>query len=130
MATYRSAAEFEARFDGEPQRIDGRFQFPVESYLLARGDAYAASYVPEAFLCLSESIDLHRVDASKIQVPTTLVAVREDQLVPLADMRSLSERLAGPSELVEISSLYGHDAFLKEGPALRPVFEKMLESNG
>lgn len=129
MATYRSSAEFEVRFDGEPQRIDGRFQFPVESYLLARGDAYAASYVPEAFLCLSESIDLHRVDASRIDVPTTLVAVREDQLVPLSDMRLLHERLAGNSELIELSSLYGHDAFLKEGAALRPVFEKLLETN-
>ena len=70
-------------------RIDGRFQFPVEEYLFARGDAYAATYVPEAFVCLSESIDLHTVDAARILVPVTLVAVREDQLVPLADMRAL-----------------------------------------
>ena len=62
MATYRSPEEFAVRFSGAPARIDGRFQFPVESYLLARGDAYAATYVPEAFVCLSESIDLHQVD--------------------------------------------------------------------
>jgi len=126
MATYRSAEEFSQRFDGEPVRIDGRFQFPVESYLLSRGDAYAASYLPEAFICLSESIDLHRVDATRISVPTTLVAVREDQLVPLADMQALRARLAGPAQLVELSSLYGHDAFLKESAALRPVFEHAL----
>lgn len=126
MATYRSAEEFAQRFDGEPARIDGRFQFPVESYLLSRGDAYAASYLPEAFICLSESIDLHRVDATHIRVPTTVVAVREDQLVPLADLQALQTRLAGPSQLVEISSLYGHDAFLKESAALRPVFEQAL----
>jgi homoserine O-acetyltransferase len=130
MATYRSAAEFEVRFDGEPQRIDGRFQFPVESYLLARGDAYAASYLPEAFLCLSESIDLHRVDATQIRVPTTLIAVREDQLVPLTDMQALASKFSGPANLVEISSLYGHDAFLKEIEALRRVFGQVLESNG
>ncbi|MFL6577764.1 MAG: homoserine O-succinyltransferase [Povalibacter sp.] len=130
MATYRTAGEFAVRFDGEPQKIDGRFQFPVESYLLARGDAYAASYLPEAFLCLSESIDLHRVDAASIRVQTTLVAVREDQLVPLADVQSLKERLGDRATLVEISSLYGHDAFLKEVDALREVFERALESNG
>ena len=128
MATYRSADEFATRFDAEPERIDGRFQFPVETYLLARGDAYAASYIPQAFLCLSESIDLHRVDPAKISVPVTLLAVREDQLVPLADMQSLRSRLAGPAELVEISSLYGHDAFLKEADALRAVFDKALGS--
>lgn len=126
MATYRSSEEFAQRFDGEPTRIDGHFQFPVERYLLSRGDAYAASYLPEAFICLSESIDLHRVDATRIRVPTTLVAIREDQLVPLADMQALRARLAGPAQLVELSSLYGHDAFLKESAALRPIFERAL----
>jgi homoserine O-acetyltransferase len=129
MTTYRSAEEFATRFGGEPVQVDGRFQFPVEAYLLARGDAYAASYIPEAFVCLSESIDLHRVDATRIRVPTTLVAIREDQLVPLADMQALSARLAGPVKLVELSSLYGHDAFLKERVALRPIISNALSSD-
>lgn len=130
MATYRSPAEFEQRFSGPAVRVDGRFQFPVESYLLARGDAYAATYIPEAFVCLSESIDLHQVDASKVRVPTTLVAVVEDQLVPLADMRALKQHLGGPAELIELSSLYGHDAFLKETQALRQVFTRALANVG
>ncbi|MET0499688.1 MAG: homoserine O-succinyltransferase [Steroidobacteraceae bacterium] len=128
MATYRSSDEFAARFDGEAVLTEGRFQFPVENYLLSRGDAYAASYIPEAFVCLSESIDLHRVDAAKITTPSTLVAVREDQLVPLADMQSLHSRLAGASELIAISSLYGHDAFLKEAATLRGVFAAGLRA--
>jgi homoserine O-acetyltransferase len=130
MATYRSSAEFEARFSGDPVQVDGRFQFPVENYLLARGDAYAASYIPEAFVCLSESIDLHRVSAAKITTPSTLVAVREDQLVPLADMQSMHSHLGGPSELIAISSLYGHDAFLKEAATLRSAFAAGLRSAG
>ena len=130
MATYRSPEEFAARFGGAPSRIDGRFQFPVESYLLARGDAYAATYVPEAFVCLSESIDLHQVDATRIRVPVTLVAILEDQLIPISDMRSLRARLGGDASLVEISSLYGHDAFLKEDSALQPVFAGALAGQG
>ncbi|HTE40541.1 MAG TPA: hypothetical protein VK629_06920, partial [Steroidobacteraceae bacterium] len=98
----------------------------VESYLYARGQAYADSYKPEAFVCLSESIDLHTVEPDKIRVPTTLVAVAEDQLVPLADIRSLASRLGGPGTLVELSSLYGHDAFLKETAALKKVFSEAL----
>ncbi|HKU13122.1 MAG TPA: homoserine O-succinyltransferase [Steroidobacteraceae bacterium] len=129
MATYRSPEEFAARFNGAPARIDGRFQFPVESYLLARGDAYAATYVPEAFVCLSESIDLHQVDATRIGVPVTLVAIIEDQLIPVSDMRSLQARLNGAT-LLELSSLYGHDAFLKEGAALQPVFARALDGQG
>ena len=92
--------EFAARFDGRADRVEDGFQFPVESYLLARGDAYAATYIPEAFVCLSESIDLHRVDAPNIRVPTTLVAVREDQLVPLRTCARYGTT-AGPAELVE-----------------------------
>ena len=130
MATYRSPAEFEQRFSGPAVQVNGRFQFPVESYLLARGDAYAATYIPEAFVCLSESIDLHQVDAARIRVPTSLVAVVEDQLVPLADMRALKQRLAGPVELIELSSLFGHDAFLKETQALQQVFARALTNGG
>jgi homoserine O-acetyltransferase len=130
MATYRSPEEFATRFDAPAVRIDGRFQFPVESYLLARGDAYASTYIPEAFVCLSESIDLHRVNPANIHVPATLVAIREDQLVPLADMQALRDRLAGSTELVELSSPYGHDAFLKESAALRPIFARALGAQG
>ncbi len=130
MATYRSPAEFEQRFAGPATRVDGRFQFPVESYLLARGDAYAAAYIPEAFVCLSESIDLHQVDPARIRVPTWLVAIIEDQLVPLSDMRMLRQAIGGPVQLAELSSLYGHDAFLKETQALREVFTRALSTTG
>jgi len=126
MATYRTPEEFKQRFDGESIRTEHGFKQPVEDYLYARGEAYASTYVPESFVCLSESIDLHRVDPTCIRVPTTLVAVREDQLVPLSDMQSLHENLAGPSEWIEINSLYGHDAFLKEAAALKDVFAKSL----
>jgi homoserine O-acetyltransferase/O-succinyltransferase len=126
MATYRSPLEFAQRFGGPPVKKDGVFRLPVEEYLYARGQAYADKYVAEAFVCLSESIDLHVVDPAQIRVPTTLVAVREDQLVPLADVQNLARRLAGPCTLVELSSLYGHDAFLKEAAALAPIFAKAL----
>lgn len=121
MATYRTPAEFDARFSGPPRYHQGRWVFPVEDYLFARGRDYAARYRPESVLCLSESIDLHSVQAELIGTPTELVAVREDQLVPLADMRALAERLPR-ARLHEISSLHGHDAFLKEVETLSPIF--------
>ncbi|HSN73433.1 MAG TPA: homoserine O-succinyltransferase [Steroidobacteraceae bacterium] len=129
MATYRSGAEFEQRFAGEPEWHDERAGFPVEQYLFARGAAYARSYVPEAFVCLSESIDLHQVEPARVTVPTTLVAIIEDQLVPIADMRALAARLGGRVNLVELSSIYGHDAFLKESERLTPVFVSALNED-
>jgi homoserine O-acetyltransferase len=127
MSTYRSSEEFSARFNGEPVLDGGRFVFPVESYLFSRGGDYASRYRPESFLCLSESIDLHRVDTGRIFVPTTAVAVREDQLVPLGDIRAMVARLP-VARLHEISSIYGHDAFLKETEQLRRIFTVALES--
>ena len=125
MSTYRSAEEFEARFDGAPIREGERFAFPVEQYLFARGNDFAERHHPEAILCLSESIDLHHVDATRIFVPTTIVAIREDQLVPLSDLRGLAARLP-VAKLHEISSIYGHDAFLKESDQLRGIFAVAL----
>jgi homoserine O-acetyltransferase len=127
MATYRSAREFEERFAGQAAATPEGFRFPVESYLLARGESYAAVYKPEAFVCLSESIDLHRVDPAVIRVPTTLLGVQEDQLVPLADMRQLRDQHGGNCSLTEISSIYGHDAFLKETEVLRDLLARALD---
>jgi homoserine O-acetyltransferase/O-succinyltransferase len=128
MSTYRSGEELGARFAGPPALEAERFVFPVERYLMARGSDYAARHRPGAFLCLSESIDLHRVDADRIFVPTTAIAVREDQLVPVADVRGMVARLR-TGRFHEISSIYGHDAFLKESQQLQGLFAAALESN-
>jgi homoserine O-acetyltransferase len=126
MATYRSGVEFELRFGGPPVREGDRFRFPIEGYLFARGDDYVQKYRAETFLALSESIDLHHVDATLVRTPATLIAVREDQLVPFHDMQGLAARLNGPRQLIEINSIFGHDAFLKEGAALTPIIKQAL----
>lgn len=129
MATYRSPEEFAARFAGAARRdAHDNFVLPVEEYLFARGAEYAQRYRPDSFVCLSESIDLHRVETARIFAPVTAIAVREDQLVPLADMRAMVARLPN-AELHEISSVYGHDAFLKENRRLAPIFAHVLTEN-
>jgi homoserine O-acetyltransferase len=126
MATYRSPIEFALRFGAAPTRTADRFRFPIEDYLFARGDDYVKKYRAESFLTLSESIDLHAMDATQVHTPATLIAVREDQLVPFNDMQALSARLNGPRQLIEINSIFGHDAFLKEGAALTPIIKHAL----
>lgn len=126
MATYRSQVEFATRFGGPAVRDADRFRFPVEGYLFARGDDYVQKYRAESFLALSESIDLHHIDPVQVRTPTTLVSVREDQLVPFSDMQALASRLAGSTRFVEINSIYGHDAFLKESAVLNPILNNAL----
>ena len=51
--------------------------------------------------------------------------MREDQLVPLADMRAMTARLPD-ARLHEFSSLLGHDAFLKEAEQLRSILSTVV----
>ena len=76
---------------------------------------------------LFRSIDLHRIDPARISVPVTLAGIAEDQLVPLDDMRELAAAIKGPSELIELHSQYGHDAFLKERDLFAPAFATALD---
>jgi homoserine O-acetyltransferase len=126
MTTYRSPAELAQRFTGPAVREGGRFRFPIEEYLFARGDEYVRYYRPESFLCLSESIDLFEIDAAKLAVPTTLIGVREDQLVPIADVRALAALIGERCRLIEVSSICGHDAFLTEGAMFKPIIDQIL----
>lgn len=114
MTTYRGADEFAERFDAEPEFRDGRFHFPVEDYLGAAGRKFVARFDAARYLSLSESIDLHRVDAAAVRVPCDIVAISSDRLVPSSDLRALADAVAAPVRYHEIDSRYGHDAFLKE----------------
>ncbi len=125
MSTYRTPQEFLQRFSGEPQITDEGALFPVETYLMARGEQYAARYAAGSFVSLSESIDLHHIDPRRISVPVSALAVTTDQLVPISDMRELAAALPH-CKLTEIDSVFGHDAFLKEPQQLRPFFDQSL----
>jgi len=119
MTTYRTPGEFADRFALEETGTNPS-QFDICDYLGSRGDVFADNMDAKRFLALSESIDLHRVEPESISTPTLLMTAISDQLAPLPDMRELRDRLAGPSELYTFTSLYGHDAFLKEYDAMDP----------
>jgi len=113
MLSYRTPGEFAERFDAPPSLVHGRARVAAEDYLEHCGLAYVARTSPTAFLRLSESIDLHRIDPESVRVPTVVVGVTEDRLVPVEDIFELAERLP-EAELRLLRSKYGHDAFLTE----------------
>lgn len=126
MTTYRSARELDARFDWRPAGPERPTRFPVEAYLDARGDDFAARFEPDAFVSLSESIDLHRVDPAGITARTTLVSVDSDTLVPPWLVAELADRAPGVRCHVTLTSVFGHDAFLKETEAVTHVIRTAL----
>ena len=79
MLSYRTPEEFGERFDAAPEVINGRVRVAAEDYLDAAGAQYVARTPVTAYLRLSESIDLHRVDPAAILPPTVVVAVEGDR---------------------------------------------------
>lgn len=127
MTTYRSAREFAGRFASDAVLSDvAAPDFAVAGYLRDRGGRFADAFTPESFLCLSQSIDLHRVDPRDIAVPVTLVAFEPDAVTPLWQVRTLTVQLAGAWTLRVVRSIYGHDAFLKETAAIAPIVSAAL----
>ncbi len=126
MTTYRTADEFAQRFHQEPSFDSAICRFPVEDYLAARGRDFAEQFSPEVFVCLSESIDLHRIDPAQITSSVTIVAIESDQLVPVWQCEKLAAGLSGPVQLIRVVSEFGHDAFLKEFDQLSPVIRASL----
>ena len=133
MTTYRSALEFEERFDSAPltagQPGGQPARFPVEEYLDARGADFVQRFDADRFLALSESIDLHRTRPASLPPRTLLISVDSDFLVPPWLVEELARESGHVPRHVTIPSPFGHDAFLKEAgqvssllqtPPLRP----------
>jgi homoserine O-acetyltransferase len=128
MTTYASVEEFSSRF-GELSGwgASGRCE-AIDAFLAESGETFAARCTPERFLALSQSLDLHTVNPEDVRVPTTLIAVEQDTLVPIAQIRELATRIAAPSRVIELSSRHGHDTFLNNPGLLAPFVASCLET--
>jgi homoserine O-acetyltransferase len=123
MITYRSAAEFQARFGRLSSRSEGLFD--VEHYLRRQGDKLVARFDAASYVALMRSMDLQDVGdlATAAQETARLVervigvGIDSDVLYPASEVRdwvSAYQAAGGRAEYREIASLYGHDAFLIE----------------
>lgn len=127
MTTYRGVEEFEDRFEREATPDDeGVLRFPVEGYLKARGRDFADRFHPDAFLRLSESIDLHETDPAQLTVPSTLLSFDADAIAPPWLVEELRRGASAPCRHVSLSSPFGHDAFLKEAEKVSRVVRRAL----
>jgi len=100
----------------------------VVPWLEHHGGKFAARFSADAYRCLGRSLDTHRIDPATIRMPTTLFGVREDVLVPPQLLHEFAAH-AACCEHVEISSIHGHDAFLKETDAVGAVLRMALEES-
>ncbi len=114
---YRTPEGFENRF------ADGG----AVDWLAHHGRVFAERFNASSYRCLSESLDAHHIDPAAISVPTTIFSVDGDLLVPPSLSRAFAAACSGECELVEISSHYGHDAFLKEETIVDDLLRRVVE---
>ncbi len=118
---YRTPTELEDRF-GEIDPSSG-----VLGWLAAHGERFVSRFSAASFLCLSRSLDHHLCEPETIRAKTTVVAIAEDLLVPPLLARELVRRIGEHAELATISSIYGHDAFIKERAQISFIIQSSLD---
>lgn len=135
--TYRSRDEFNQRFrwapEGKPSYRE--LTFEVEQYLAAQAARFAHRFDANCYLVLSKCMDLMDLGAGqrtyaegvlRIKSPLLIIGVDRDFLIPLSEQQHLAQLLENHGHDVHLevlSSIYGHDAFLKDydwfGPRIR-----------
>jgi len=147
MITYRSAEEWVQRFGRERStdhaRIEDQFvaEFAVESYLENISNKFSGAFDPNCYLYLSHASDLFDLAEyggslasgfKRLKLDQALViGVRTDILFPVEQQRELAEGIAlvcSDTKLVELDCIRGHDSFLVDMDAFRPVICEFFES--
>jgi homoserine O-acetyltransferase len=132
MIAFRSEREFEARF-GRSVKPDGRFA--VESYLDHQGKKLEARFNAASYRTLLDAMDAHDVGRGRGGLAHALrglrghlyaVGVPGDQLYSAEVVRQWAA-LAG-AQYRELTSHFGHDAFLLEHEQVGAILREALQS--
>jgi homoserine O-acetyltransferase/O-succinyltransferase len=126
MTSYLTPRYFEERLEGCDRNDSSLVEDRIGDYLKKRGEQFADQWTSERYNALSLSLDLHKIRPEDVAVPATVIAISSDRLVPVAQSRELARRLGGPSQLIELDSSLGHDAFLGDSSRVAPFVNELL----
>jgi len=146
MMTYRSPQEWDQRFGRERSTSEMNSEemffgdFAVESYLKSHANRFTGQFDANCYLYLSRASDLFdlaehggSIEAGFDKLALTqamVIGVETDLLFPIRQQRELAaglQRSVSDVELVELDCLKGHDSFLVEMDAFRPVVNRFFE---
>jgi homoserine O-acetyltransferase len=146
--TYLSEAGLTAKFGRRLQARDSKTfgfdaDFQVESYLRHQGLSFVDRFDANSYLYITRALDYFDLAeehggilASAFKGADTrfcLVSFDTDWLYPTSESRSIVHALnaaGAPASFVELSSPFGHDAFLLESPELDRVIGGFLRAGG
>ena len=144
--TYLSYESMEGKFGRRFQNGDRpcfklNNEFSVESYLSHQGKSFVQRFDANSYLYLTRAMDYYDateygegdlVEAcSTLQAKLQLIAFSSDWLYPRGSIRELARAAVAnyrPATYHEITSSYGHDAFLLETEKMAPLITSFLKS--
>ncbi|HET7613550.1 MAG TPA: homoserine O-succinyltransferase [Gemmatimonadaceae bacterium] len=127
MTTYLTTEHLAERIAPDDSSDSSAIEARIGNFLRTSGEQFADRWTPERYTALSLSLDLHDVIPEAIQIPTCVIAVSSDRLVPVEHCRELARRLGGPAQIVELDSRFGHDAFLGDACRIAPFIAELLK---
>ena len=144
--TYLSEAGLTAKFGRRLQARDAKSfgfdaDFQIESYLRHQGISFVDRFDANSYLYITRAMDYfdlaeehggHLANAFRAtRARFCLVSFDTDWLYPTAESRVIVHALnaaGAPVSFVELSSPFGHDAFLLEAPDLNRVVDGFLRA--
>ncbi len=146
MMTYRSPQEWEQRFGRERISLEMHSEeqffgdFSVESYLENHANKFTGQFDANCYLYLSRASDLFdfaehggslEAGFSRLRMERAMViGVETDILFPIRQQHELAAGLSNvikDTELVELDCIKGHDSFLVDMDAFRPVISRFFQ---
>lgn len=129
LLTYRTIqAYIDTQTDPEPV-LEG---YRAASYVRYQGKKLLERFHAHCYWYLAHCLDSHHMGRGRgslkaalaqLNMPTTVIGINSDQLVPPSEQRFLAEHLP-QGQYYEIESAYGHDGFLIEIDAINTILKK------
>ena len=149
MMSYRSPEEWIQRFGRQrttatEENVNDPFKvaFSVEAYLENHANKFSGGFDPNCYLYLSRASDLFdlaehggslKSGFKRLKLQRALViGVTTDILFPLHQQQELAEGMSAAcfdTKLVELDCIRGHDSFLVDMDAFRPVLCDFFEGD-
>lgn len=149
--TYRTEQELELRFGRTPQEgedphrpcVPGRHlgagRYAVQSYLDHHANKLQHRFDAGSYVSLTDAMNSHDVGRGRggvaaalgqLQMPVEVLGIDSDRLYPLYLQQEMADLIPSAAPLREISSPFGHDAFLLETAPVAAAIQAALDRVG
>lgn len=135
MIAYRSYEQYVATQTDSNEKQD---DFKASAYIQYQADKLVKRFNAKNYWLLTKSMDTHNISRgrggsiektlSQIYQPTLIIGINSDLLCPVPEQQKLAAHLPN-NQLHIINSLYGHDGFLTEIPAISKIMLMWLANS-